>query len=78
MVMDEFFTVKIFDFEFSSVLHAMRSSETKKKGGLEIGLWVCLSLCVCVCVRMWLQGKYLALYVSKTNKDRNTKFYIQY
>ena len=31
---------------------------------------------VCVCVR--LRGEYLAFYISKTNKDRKTKFCTQY
>ena len=31
-----------------------------------------------MCVCMWLQGEYLALYISKISKDRNTKFYAQY
>ena len=26
---------------------------------------------------MWLIGEYLVLYISKINKDRNTKFYTQ-
>ena len=33
---------------------------------------------VCVCVCVWLYGGCCALYISKTNKDRNIKFYMQY
>ena len=37
---------------------------------------VCTQIYVCVCV--WLYGEYLALYFSKINKYRNSKFYAQY
>ena len=39
---------------------------------------VCAYVCACECVRMWLQGVYLVLYICKTNKYRNTKFCTQY
>ena len=62
------FSVKIFDVVFSRDLYVLRFPEFKK-WLLEIGL------CICVHVCMWLQGEYLALYISKTNKDTNFKFY---
>ena len=35
-------------------------------------------LSVCLRVYVWLCGEFLALYISKTNQDKNTKFYAQY
>ena len=41
---------------------------------LYVWVWVCVRVCVC----KWVEGEYLALYISKINKDRNTRFYPQY
>ena len=71
---------KISDVEFSPDLYVLRSPESKKVvfGNWSVRMYVCVCVCVCVYVCVWLQGEYLALYISKTNKDRNTKFYTQY
>ena len=71
-LMEVLFSVKIFDVEFSPDLYVLRSAESKK---VVFRNWS-EHMYMCVCV--WLQGEYLALYISKTNKDRNTKFYTQY
>ena len=68
--MEILFSVKSFDIELPPDLYVLRSPESKK---VVFGNWS-MHMCVCVC----LQGEYLALYISKTNKDRNTKFYTQY
>ena len=39
---------------------------------------VCVCRYACMCVSMWLCGEYSALYVSETNKKRNTKLYAQF
>ena len=67
---------KISDVEFSPDLYVLRSPESKKVVFRNWSVRMYVRIYVCVCV--WLQGEYLALYISKTNKDRNTKFYTEY
>ena len=74
--MEALFPVKIFDVEFSPDLYVLRSPESKK---VVFGNWsACMYACVCIFSVCELYGEYVALYISKFNKDRNTKFYAQY
>ena len=59
--------IKTFDIEFLLCLCILMSFESKN---IIFGF----SLCVCA----YLCEQYSALCISKTNKDRNTKFYTQY
>ena len=63
--METLFSAKIFVIEASHNLHVLKFPEFKK-WFLKIGI------CVCMC------GEYSALYISKANKDRDTKFYTRY
>ena len=71
---------KICDAEFSPDLYVLRSTESKNVvfGNWSVRMYVCMYVCVYVCVCVWLQSEYLAPYIYKTSKDRNTKFYTQY
>ena len=40
-------------------------------------VYLCLHVCTRVCACASLFGKYSAIYIFKTNKDRNTNFYTQ-
>ena len=45
-----------------------------KRCFLKIGLYVCMFFFTYA----WLSGEFSVFYISKINKDRNTKFYAQY
>ena len=62
--------VKKFYVESSSDSCFLRSPESQK---VVFGNWS-----VQIYVYTWLYVEYLTLYVSKTNKNRSTKFYRQY
>ena len=64
-VMEVFFSVKTFDVH---LIYMFWDSLSLKNWFLEIDLYV----------YVWLCGEYLALYIHKTNEDRNTKFHTQY
>ena len=57
--MEVLFSVKIFDVEFSPALYVLGPVSPKKS------FWK--SVCAYVCVCVWLQGEYLAPYISRTN-----------
>ena len=69
--MEDLLSVKLFDVDFSPDLYVLRSPESKK-----VVFWKLVFAYVRVCV--WLPGEYLALYISKTNTDRNTKYDTEY
>ena len=70
-VIEVLLSVKICDIEFSPDLYVLGSFESKKVVFENYSVSVCVCVWdVCVCVG----GEYSALYISKTNKDRNPNF----
>ena len=70
-VIEVLHSAKIFDIEFPPDLYVRRSSQSKSV------VFENRSVCICVYVCDFV-GENSTLYVPKTNKNRNTKFYAQY
>ena len=69
---EKFIIMKKFDFEILTYFYVLRSPE------FIYTIPTVMHAYMCVWDRERLRGKYLALYISKTNKDTNTKCYAKY